>query len=422
MVQPTAPMPPFGAFFEKGRGQVVTTVLLAMVAMLFTAISYGRMARVYPSAGSAYAYVAQEIHPALGFATGWSMLMDYLLNPVICVIWGSREAQIHLVPGIPYWAWAVFFTLLFTWANLRKVRTTARINAIMAGAMGVVILAMLACTAHWVAALPHLGADTFIRPFYDPRYFSWRLLGSGASLAVLTYIGFDGLSTLSEETKNPRRNILLAMVMTCLIIGLLSAIEVYAAQLVWPVSRPFASIETAYTDVARVVGGGVLALVMSLTLLLANFGSGSGAQLAGARLLYGMGRSKALPEGFFGKVSHSSGVPANNVILVGALALIGSFLITYEDGAELLNFGALIGFAGVNFSAFLHYWVRARVRRLTHFLPPLLGFVICIALWLNLDRRARMLGAAWLALGMAYGFWKTNGFRQTLDFEIPPED
>ncbi len=422
MVQPTAPMPPFGAFFNKGHGHVVTTVLMAMVAMLFTAISYGRMARVYPSAGSAYAYVAQEIHPGLGFATGWSMLMDYLLNPLICVIWGSREAQIHLIPAIPYVVWAVFFTLLFTWANLRRVRTTARINAIMAAAMGVVIIAMLVCTARWVMGLPDLNLGVFTHPFYDPRYFSWKMLGSGASLAVLTYIGFDGLSTLSEETKNPRRNILLAMVITCLAIGFLSAIEVYAAQLVWPVGKAFPSVETAYTDVARVVGGGSLALAMSLTLLLANFGSGSGAQLAGARLLYGMGRSKALPEGFFGKVSHKTGVPANNVILVGALALAGSFLISYEEGAELLNFGALIGFAGVNFSAFLHYWVRGEKRQWTHFFPPLLGFVICVALWLNLDRHAQLLGGTWLALGLAYGYWKTNGFKKTLNFEIPPEE
>jgi putrescine importer len=161
---------------------------------------------------------------------------------------------------------------------------------------------------------------------------------------------------------------------------------------------------------------------MSFTLLLANFGSGSGAQLAGARLLYGMGRSGSLPEGFFGKVSASSGIPANNVVLVGALALAGSFLISYEDGAQLLNFGALIGFAAVNFSSFLHYWYRGCDRRLTHLVPPLLGFVICAALWINLDRRAHILGGIWLAIGMVYGFWKTQGFRKTLDFEIPPED
>ena len=421
MVQPTAPMPLFGIVFESARGHVVTTVLLAMVAMLFTAISYGRMARVYPSAGSAYAYVAQEIHPGLGFITGWSMLMDYLLNPLICVIWGSRQASIYLIPAIPFAIWALFFALLFTWANLRRIRTTARINAIMASAMGVVILWMLIATARWVMGLPGLDPAFFGHPFFDPRHFAWGPVGGGAALAVLTYIGFDGISTLSEEAKNPRRNILLAMVITCLVIGALSAIEVYAAQLVWPVGKAFTSVETAYTDVAKVVGGVALAQAVSLTLLLANFGSGSGAQLAGARLLYGMGRSGALPEGFFGAVNSKTGVPAKNVILVGALALIGAFLISYEQGAALLNFGALIGFAGVNFSAFLHYYVRGEKKQITHLVPPLLGFLICIALWLNLDMHAKLLGFAWLAIGLAYGYWKTKGFRKTLDFEIPPE-
>lgn len=421
MVQPTAPMPPFGAFFEKGHGHVITTVLIAMVAMLFTAISYGRMARVYPSAGSAYSYVAQEIHPGLGFATGWSMLMDYMINPLICIIWGSRQSSIYLIPAIPYAVWAVFYTLVFTWANLRKVRTTARINAIMAGAMGVVIAWMLVATVRWVLGQPALDAAFFGHPFYDPKHFSWEQLRGGASLAVLTYIGFDGISTLSEEAKNPRKNILYAMVFTCLIIGGLSAIEVYAGQLVWPVGKAFTSVETAYTDVANVVGGVALAQAISITLLLANFGSGSGAQLAGARLLYGMGRSGALPEGFFGAVSRKTGVPAKNVILVGAVALVGCFLITYEQGAELLNFGALIGFAGVNLSAFLHYYVRAEKKQVTHLVPPLLGFVICLGLWWYLGTTAKILGFSWLLCGLIYGYWKTNGFRNSLNFEIPPE-
>lgn len=421
MVQPTAPMPPFGAFFEKGQGHVVTTVLIAMVAMLFTAISYGRMARIYPSAGSAYSYVAQEIHPALGFATGWSMLMDYMLNPLICIIWGSRQSSIYLIPAIPYYVWAIFYTLVFTWANLRKVRTTARINAIMASVMGVVIVWMLVATVRWVMGLPSLEPGFFTHPFYDPRHFSWEGLRGGASLAVLTYIGFDGISTLSEETKNPRKNILLAMVLTCITIGGLSAIEVYAGQLVWPVGKVFTSMETAYTDVAKVVGGVALAQAISIILLLANFGSGSGAQLAGARLLYGMGRSGALPTGFFGSVNPKTGVPAKNVILVGAVALTGAFLISYDQGAELLNFGALIGFAGVNFSAFLHYYVRSDKKQLTHLIPPLLGFVICLGLWSFLGTFAKILGFCWLAIGIVYGYWKTNGFRRDLDFEIPPE-
>src|SRR5579871_7060670 len=108
VIQPTAPMPVFGVMTQRARGHAVTTILIAMVAMLFTAISYGRMARVYPSAGSAFTYVGQEINPAMGYVTGWSMAMDYILNPMICIIWLSEQSNIY-DPVIPYWAWAIVF-------------------------------------------------------------------------------------------------------------------------------------------------------------------------------------------------------------------------------------------------------------------------------------------------------------------------
>ena len=127
IIQPTAPMPVFGVVSQQARGHVVTAVLIAMVAMLFTAISYGRMARVYPSAGSAYAYVTNEIHPSLGYLTGWSITMDYLLNPIICTIWCSKAAG-NFLPFIPYPLLAVAFALLFTILNLRGIEASARLN------------------------------------------------------------------------------------------------------------------------------------------------------------------------------------------------------------------------------------------------------------------------------------------------------
>src|SRR5882724_6682666 len=139
VIQPTAAMPVFGVVSTVARGHVITALLIAMVAMLFTAISYGRMARAYPSAGSAYSYVGRELHPGLGYVTGWSMTMDYMLNPLICVIWCSKAAG-NIIPEIPYALWAVGFALFFTFLNLRGVRTTARINEGLAAGMGVVII------------------------------------------------------------------------------------------------------------------------------------------------------------------------------------------------------------------------------------------------------------------------------------------
>jgi putrescine importer len=426
VIQPTAPMSVFGVLSDRGRGHVVTTILIAMVGMLFTAISYGRMARAYPSAGSAFTYVGQEINPALGYVTGWSMVMDYMLNPMICIVWVSQQAHVF-APGVPYWIWAIIFGLVFTALNIQGVKTSARLNAGLAAGMGVVIAIFFVAAARYIFGHPHNDAGFFTRPFYDPQMFNLKAVLGGTSVAVLSYIGFDGISTLSEEAENPRRNILLATVLTCFLIGILSAVEVYAAQLLWPASEPFPNVDTAFVFAAGRAWAPLFAIV-GFTLLVANFGSGMGAQLGAARLLFGMGRSNALPPRFFGAVDPKRHVPRNNVIFVGAIALAGALLVTvnlfsYGLGAEMLNFGALIAFMGVNLSAFLRYFVREPQKKFTNFFPPLAGFVICLLLWWNLSRQAWIVGSIWMGVGIAFGAWKTRGFRGNLiNFELPPEE
>lgn len=171
LIQPTAPMPSFGVIYHEARGHVVTAILLAMVAMLFTSVSYGRMARAYPHGGSAFLYVGKEIHASFGYLTGWCLVMDYVLNPLICTIWCSRAA-INFLPAVPYFVWVVFFATLFTALNCNGVETSARINAAMAAALGVVILLVLAAAVNWLLHLSHPGAGFFVRPFYDPATFN----------------------------------------------------------------------------------------------------------------------------------------------------------------------------------------------------------------------------------------------------------
>jgi amino acid transporter len=146
-----------------------------------------------------------------------------------------------------------------------------------------------------------------------------------------------------------------------------------------------------------------------------------GAQIGAARLLYGMGRSNALPKSFFGVVDPKHRVPRNNVLFVGTIALIGAFVMSYGLGAEMLNFGALIAFMGVNVAALVRYYVRAEEKRIWNLLPPVFGFLICLGLWLNLSRPAKMAGSIWMIAGIAFGVWKTRGFREPLSFEVPPE-
>jgi len=421
IIQPVAPMPSFGVVSTAARGHVVSAILIAMVAMLFTAISYGRMARVYPSAGSAFTYVGRELHPALGYITGWSMAMDYILNPLICTIWCSKAAQ-NFFPQMPYFLWAIFFALLFTWLNLRGVETSARINRFLAGGMGIVIVIFVFEAIRYIWRLPSYGPGFFTHPFYNPQTFSSSALFRGTSIAVLTYIGFDGISTLSEEVKNPRRNVLFATVLVCVITGALASVEVYLAQLVWPASQAFPDIDTAFVHISGRVGGAFLFGLVNLTLLVANIGSGMSSHLGAARLLYGMGRSNALPRSFFGAIDARNHIPQNNVLLVGAIALAGAFMMSYAMGAEMLNFGALIAFMGVNASAFVHYYLREPRKRFVNFAPPVLGFVICGFIWLHLGWQAQLAGGSWMAAGILVGAIKTRGFRSGLvEFNFPAE-
>jgi putrescine importer len=424
VIQPVAPMGIFGVLSTRGHGHVTTTILLAMVAMLLTAVSYGRMARVYPSAGSAFTYVGQELHPVVGYVTGWSMVMDYMLNPMICILWCSKGCM-EFAPHVPYAVWAVGFFALFTGLNLRGVQASAKFNTLLAVVMGIVIVAFLGLAVRWVINHVTGGSDYFLKPLYDREHWQTKSILNATSVAVLTYIGFDGISTLSEEVENPRRNILLATVLTCLAIGILAAAEVYAAQLVWPASEPFPNQDTAFIHVAGRVAP-FMFTVLGLTLIVANTGSGTGALLGAARLLYGMGRTGALPKGFFGYIDPVRQVPRNNVLLVGGLAIVGAFVLElsggYDFGTQLLNFGALIAFAGVNLATFVHYFLRKKEYTFANSVLPLGGFVVCVLLWFNLSMKALIVGAVWMAVGIAFGAWKTRGFRdEIVAFEPPPE-
>ncbi len=435
VIQPTAPMPAYGVFSNAGQGHVVTSILIAMIAMVFTAMSYGRMARVYPSAGSAYTYVGRELHPSLGYVTGWSMTMDYILNPLICTIWCSK-AMADLLSGtrfqMPYpsLVWPLIFAGLFTGLNLRGVQTSARINKTLCAIMGAVIVAFFWYTIRYIFNLPQYPEAYFLRPFYNPQTFSISGVFHGTSVAVLTYIGFDGISTLSEEVENPKRNIFLATVLVCVVTGFLAAAEVYGAQLLslqhfgrdFGVFQQFGD-ENVFSHVAGIAGGALMTKAISVTLLIATVGSGMGSQLGAARLLYGMGRSEAIPRKFFGVIHPKTRVPANNVMFVGVVALIGAFLITYDNGAELLNFGALIAFMGVNLAALTHYYLRGNDRTLGQLVPPILGFFICLFIWIHLSKLALIAGSVWMVAGIAYGAWKTRGFRGDLvNFDIPAEE
>lgn len=359
--------------------------------------------------------------------------MDYILNPLICTAFCAKAAM-NIIPGLSYYVWILIFAAFFTWANLRGIQASARINEILCVGMVIVVLIFFGAVARYIWQLHHYGPSFFTLPFYNPKTFSVSHLFAGTSVAVLSYIGFDGVSTLSEEAENPRRNILLATVLLCLIAGLLSALEVYAAQLVWGAKQfPLGQVESAFAMISRQAGGVVLFQLINFTLLIATFGSAMGAQLAAGRLLYGMGRGNALPKSFFGVLDAKTSVPRNSILAVGLFALAGAGILeyfarqlgggAYEIGAQALNFGAFIAFMGVNAASFVRYWLRGEKRTLSNLLVPVFGFLICGFIWLNLSKIAMLLGAVWMAAGILYGAIKTHGFRADLvNFDMPADE
>jgi putrescine importer len=405
LIQPTAPMPSFGIMYAEARGHVVDCILLAMVAMLFTAVSYGRMARVYPEGGSAFMYVGKELHPSLGYLTGWCMAMDYILNPLICTIWCSKAAG-NFLPGVPYFVFAIFFATMFTLLNLNGVETSARINSTLAAALGVVIVLFVGAAIRYLLHVHSTSTAFYLFPFYDRSSFSSHALFRGTSIAVLTYIGFDGISTLTDEAHNPSRSIPRAIVLTCFITGVLAAIEVYLGQLVWPHHKPFADLDTAFVQIAGVAGGAWLYIVVNAALLIATIGSGMASQLGAARLLLAMGQDGAIPRRFFGAVHPKNRIPRNNVLLIGGICLAGALVFTYQLGTELLNYGALLAFMGVNVSSAVLGWRSSRERQWPWIALSLMGFAVCFFLWISLGPMARIAGSVWACAGIALYFYR----------------
>jgi putrescine importer len=388
---------------------------------LLTAVSYGRLAAVHPSAGSAYSYVTRELNPFVGFLVGWAMLLDYLIIPVINVIYGTLTLS-RMLPAIPQISIKLAMTLLITLLNVRGIKTTARANSILLTLMCMVIAAFVFLALVFLFRQQGVHGVFSLAPFYTRGDTPFSALATATSLAALTYIGFDGVTTLSEEVENPRRNILLATVYVCLFTGLFSALQVYLAQCVWPDFHKFPYLETAFMDVSRKVGGNLLFQGMALTLVLASLGSGLGGQAGAARLLFGMGRSGALPRRFFGHLEQSRGIPVYNVLAVGLVTVLGSIDFNFETAAELLNFGALLAFMGVNLAAARHfYFARPSAgRRLVRDLcVPILGLLFCFWIWLSLPVLAKTAGVIWLGLGIVYAFAMTGSVRRPpgeLDF------
>lgn len=421
LVQPIAPVPLFGIAQQLSSGHAVTTIVLAMGAMVLTAISYGRMAAIYPSAGSAYTYVSRSLHPTAGFLTGWAMFLDYLLVPLICTIYGAITLN-RIFPAIPYVGWVALFAAAMTLINLRGIKFTANASWVLMIATTACISAFLYLAIRYLVEAGGWPSLVSIQPLYNPSTFRLSTVLTATSVAALTYGGFDGVTTLAEEVHNPRRNVMLAAVGVVLFTGIFGGLQIYIAQLVWPDYHTFGNLETAFLDVSRKVGGEWMFQSLAIILIVASLGSALTAQTGVARLLYSMGRSSALPR-VFAHIDERTASPTWNIILVGIVSAIGALILNYERSAELINFGAFLAFMGVNLSVIRHS-ITGKFREAGHgwftgAVLPALGFLFCLSIWVNLSRPAQIVGALWFAGGVLIHIVQSrrNGPDFTFDFD-----
>ena len=428
LIQPIAPVPLYGVAQQLSNGHFATIILIAMFAMMITAVSYGRMAALYPSAGSAYTYVSRGLNVHLGFLVGWAMFMDYLLQPLINTVWISTAMTTRYLEHIPFVIWALAIAAIFTLLNLRGIKTSASANRILLLVMVVVIVAFVALALRYLVTAGGVAALFSIKPFYDPSTFNWQRIWGATSFAALTYIGFDGITTLAEDAKNPKRNILLATVLVCAFTGVFSGFLAYLGSLVWPNWHAFKDLTTAFMDVASRVGGPWMFNAMGIILIVAAFGSGLTGALGAAKLLFGMGRDNVLPRRIFGHLHANATTPTYNLLIIGVLTFIGAILLdrygnAYEHAGEMLNFGAFLAFMGVNLATLWQFTFHPQPGYKRNFtldtVLPLAGFIFCAAIWWNLNPLAKIVGGIWLALGIGYLAVVTRGFRTApvaLDF------
>lgn len=405
----------FGILAQSTAGMVPAAYLAALVAMFFTAMSYGRMAAAFPVAGSAYSYVRKAISPKLGFIAGWAVLLDYLFLPM--AIWLIGAAYLHSAfPAVPQWIWVLAFIGITSAINIVGLKLANGINALLMLVQFLVLIAFVALCVHYV------GGDAStpvwsVKPFFNGD-MQMPLIMSGAAIACYSFLGFDAVSTLTEETRDPRRTIPRAIMLITLIGGLIFVGVSYFVQIAHP-SFQFDSVDSAAYEIARNIGGDLFVSIFLIGLIVGQFASGLSAQASGSRLLFAMGRDGVLPKSFFGTLHERFGTPLNSILLCAAVALL-ALKLDVTTSTSFINFGAFLAFSLVNLSVIFHYWIGGEHKGLREFvlflLFPFIGLAADLWLMVSLDHLAIYLGLSWLAIGVVYLAVLTGGFRRQ-----PPE-
>ncbi|WP_395064047.1 APC family permease [Paraburkholderia silvatlantica] len=406
----------YGVLAGASQDTAALAYLIALIAIVFTALSYGKLARLFPVAGSAYTYTRKSFNAHLGFMIGWATLLDYFFLPM--VIWLIGAAYLGAAfPSVPTWIWIVAFIVFTSALNIVGIELAARLNIVlMIVQLGITAMFVVLCL-HYAAAAAGPGGLIAAQPFFQP-HVPLSATMAGAAIAAYSYLGFDAVSTLTEETIEPEKTIPRAIVLIALVGGAIFVIAAYTLQLAHP-GAVFKDPDSAAFEIARKVGGDIFVTIFLAGLILAQFASGISAQASVGRLLYAMGRDEVLPRSIFGYIHPRFRTPAINIAIAGIVGLI-ALKLDVATSTSFINFGAFLAFTSVNLCVIRQYFSGAAGTRGFGFLGglvfPLIGAVTDIWLLCSLEKTAIVLGIIWFVLGLVYLGWITRWFRQA-----PPE-
>lgn len=417
---PTVVFDTFGLVARDTDNVVPLAYAVALTVMIFTAISYGKIAGAIPSAGSAYTYARESMHPNVGFVVGWTALIDYMLLPMVnCLI--IRSYLEAFFPGVPGAVWVVVYVVFVTGIIYLTMKGTSNVNMILLVFSIVVITVFVVMVVVQLSGGAGVGGVVTIQPFFHSGVEFGAVL-AGATIVCFSFIGFDAVTMYAEEAKTPRI-MPKAILLTVVLGGAIFLIAGYFTQARFPAWEEFAPggdmqyIEDSTLPlIGEFVGGKGFAAVLTAAGFAATLASGLASHASVSRMLLVMGRNNVLPKRFFGYINAKTHTPTFNIVLTGAISLL-AISFTLEMIAAYINYGALVAFTFVNLSVIAWFAVRKGRRRtprdiFTYIVMPALGTLLTGLLWVNLDGHALVVGLIWSGLGVVYLAVITRGFRR----------
>ncbi|OPJ64291.1 APC family permease [Clostridium chromiireducens] len=409
---PLAPAGMYGVYLGPSGGMVALCYLIGMVAMFFTGMSYRVMAQKFPTAGSVYVYVQKGVSPALGFLTGWAILLDYFLMPATVVIIGSIYGN-ALIPSVPAWIWILIFIVFSTVINVLGVDLMSKCSWILFTLQIIVIIAFIGCT---IRLLLNGTIHFNMISFYNPDQFDLSSILKATGIVILSYLGYDAISTLAEETINPEKSVGKAIILSILIIGLIFIATTFFAGMAYPNYQDL-NPDTAFTDVVTFVGGTWLNILTTITLIV-SFGIATtqASQVAVARVLFAMGRDGVLPKQL-AYVSKKTQSPVVATVLVGIIITPISLFCSLNFITSIVSFGALLGFILLNIAVISRFLLKndepisLQKKIINYGICPVIGLAVTVWIFINLDANAHLIGAIWLLAGCLYLAGVTKFFR-----------